>query len=185
MGPLQTDRLHLRSFTMDDVDALAAMNGDAVVMEYFPATMSRAESVAFLERVMAHEAAHGFSLMALHLKDSGEFCGFTGLLTADFDAPFCPAVEIGWRFCKSTWGQGLGPEAARACMAYGFEVLALDEIVSFTTAANKRSRRVMEKINMRHDVAGDFAHPNLPDGHALRPHVLYRLRREEWTGLAI
>lgn len=182
---LETDRLHLRPFTLDDLDAVTAMNGDARVMEYFPATLNRAESAAFLRRIMAHHAAHGFSLLALHARESGVFCGFTGLLTADFDAPFCPAVEIGWRLPHAAWGQGLGPEAARACLAYAFEVLALPEIVTFTSVKNFRSIRVMQKIGLQHDAAGDFDHPNLPPGDALRPHVLYRLRREEWTALQV
>ena len=178
---LETERLTLRSFTMDDLDDVAAMNADARVMEYFPATLSRDECAAFLQRVMAHEAAHGFSLLALYLKDTGAFCGFTGLLMADFDAPFCPAVEIGWRFAHAAWGQGLGPEAARACLAFGFDGLRLKEIVSFTTVKNLRSIRVMEKIGMARDAADDFDHPNVPPGHALRPHVLYRLRRDRWN----
>ena len=178
---LASERLTLRPFTMDDLDDVAAMNADARVMEYFPATMSRDESAAFLKRVMAHQTAHDFSLLAIHKKGDGAFCGFTGLLTADFDAPFCPAVEIGWRFPHAAWGQGLGPEAARACLAFGFNELQLAEIISFTTVTNLRSIRVMEKIGMLRDTAHDFDHPNLPPGHALRPHVLYRLRRDEWN----
>ena len=57
-----------------------------------------------------------------------------------------------------------------------FERLALPEVVALTVPANTRSRAVMERLGMRHDVAGDFEHPRLPAGHRLRPHVLYRLR---------
>jgi RimJ/RimL family protein N-acetyltransferase len=62
---------------------------------------------------------------------------------------------------------------------YAFEKLGLEEIVSFTVPENMRSRRVMEKIGMTHDAWDDFDHPNLPEGHPLRRHVLYRLRRPE------
>jgi len=58
--------------------------------------------------------------------------------------------------------------------------LNLESLVSFTVLANVRSRRVMEKIGMTRDSAGDFEHPNLPKGHPLRPHVLYRLSRTDW-----
>ncbi len=71
-------------------------------------------------------------------------------------------------------GAGLATEAARAVMRHGFETLRLNEIVSFTVPANVRSRRVMEKLGMTHDPADDFDHPNLPEGHHLRRHVLYR-----------
>ena len=178
---LKTERLTLRPFTMDDFDNLAAMNADARVMEYFPAPLSHDESAGFLQRIMAHEAAHGFSLLAVHKKDDGAFCGFTGLLTANFDAPFLPAVEIGWRLVHAAWGQGLGPEAARACLELGFSGLQLEEIISFTAVKNSRSIRVMEKIGMERDRAHDFDHPNVSPGHALRPHVLYRLRRDKWN----
>jgi RimJ/RimL family protein N-acetyltransferase len=56
-------------------------------------------------------------------------------------------------------------------------VIGLDSLVSFTVPANLRSRRVMEKLGMTHNEAEDFDHPNLPQGHPLRRHVLYRLHR--------
>lgn len=64
-------------------------------------------------------------------------------------------------------------------VAFGFNALGLREIVSFTVPANRRSRRVMEKIGMARDPAGDFDHPALPEGHPLRRHVLYRIARLE------
>lgn len=177
MEILQTERLRLVDFTTAHLDDFTAMNGDPDVMEFFPAPQSGDESAGFLARIIAHREKHGFSLYALHLKSDDSFVGFTGLLQADFDAPFTPAVEIGWRFAKSAWGQGLGPEAARACLAYGFDVLALDEIVSFTAIQNKRSIRVMEKIGMQRDAADDFDHPKLEADDPLCRHVLYRKRR--------
>ena len=66
--------------------------------------------------------------------------------------------------------------AARQAVDYGFGQAGLDELVSFTSCGNLRSRRLMERLGFVHDVAGDFAHPNIPAGHELRPHVLYRKR---------
>ena len=85
-------------------------------------------------------------------------------------------MEIGWRLDAAYWNRGLATEGARAVLRYGFEELGLHEIVSFTVPANLPSRRVMEKLGMRHDPAGDFDHPRLPEGHPLRRHVLYRLK---------
>jgi RimJ/RimL family protein N-acetyltransferase len=62
---------------------------------------------------------------------------------------------------------------------YAFEKLGLEGIVSFTVPENMRSRRVMEKMGMTHDASDDFDHPNLPEGHPLRRHVVYRLRKRE------
>ena len=61
-------------------------------------------------------------------------------------------------------------------MTFGFDELGLDEIVSFTTADNRRSRRVMERLGMTHAAGETFDHPRLSPGHPLRRHVLYRLR---------
>jgi RimJ/RimL family protein N-acetyltransferase len=66
-------------------------------------------------------------------------------------------------------------EAARTCVEYAFGELGLRELVAFTVLANKASRRVMEKLGMRHSPEDDFEHPDLPPGHPLRQHVLYRL----------
>jgi Acetyltransferase (GNAT) domain len=85
-------------------------------------------------------------------------------------------VEIGWRLAADTWGRGLATEGALAIVRYAFDVLALTELVSFTTVENTPSRRVMEKLGMTHDPADDFDHPGVPEGHPLRRHVLYRLR---------
>jgi RimJ/RimL family protein N-acetyltransferase len=103
------------------------------------------------------------------------FIGFTGLNTARFDAPFTPAVEVGWRLARDHWGNGYATEAAAAAIAFGFDELHLDEIVSFTACRNARSRRVMERLGMTRDPADDFDHPKVPD--RLNPHVLYRLAR--------
>lgn len=86
-------------------------------------------------------------------------------------------MEIGWRLARPFWGAGYAAEAARAALADGFDRLALSEVVSFTVPANRRSRAVMERLEMRHSPADDFDHPTVPDGHPLRRHVLYRLTR--------
>jgi ribosomal-protein-alanine N-acetyltransferase len=154
------------------------MNADPRVMEFFPASLTRVESDAGIDRIRAHFAQHGFGLYAAELRQTAEFIGFVGLAVPNFEAHFMPSVEVGWRLAASHWGQGLATEGARAVVAHAFEGLGLRELVSFTVPANARSRHVMEKIGMTHDERDDFDHPNLPEGHALRRHVLYRLRRE-------
>ena len=97
-----------------------------------------------------------------------------------FEAKFTPCVEIDWRLAAEHWNQGLATEGARAVAHHAFENLGIPELVSFTVPANKPSRRVMEKLGMTRDPAEDFEHPRLPEGHPLRRHVLYRLRREQF-----
>ncbi|MFC5379966.1 GNAT family N-acetyltransferase [Aquipuribacter nitratireducens] len=177
----RTERLVLRGFTDADRDPFAALNADPEVMEHFPAPYDRQRSDAFVDRVLARWAERQYGLWALERSDTGEFIGYTGLWPAEFEAPFTPAVEVGWRLARAHWGQGFATEAALESLRYGFDDLGLDEIVSFTARTNERSWRVMERIGLRRDAAGDFEHPSVPLGHRVRPHVLYRLRREDWA----
>lgn len=85
----------------------------------------------------------------------------------------------GRRLARSAWGQGYATEAARAASRDGFERVGLQEIVSFTSAINLRSRRVMESLGMSRSEVGDFEHPSVPAGHPLRHHVLYRLPKPD------
>ena len=190
---LRTERLVLRPWRDEDLAPFAALNADPAVMDYLPATLSRAESDAFAARVRREMDERGFGLWAVEVPGVAPFVGFTGLAVPRFSAHFTgkrsaqrgrspsgvvqDCVEVGWRLAREHWGRGYAPEAARAALAHGFGALGLDEIVSFTAVANLRSRRVMEKLGMRHDPAEDFDHPSLAEGHPLRRHVLYRLRR--------
>jgi ribosomal-protein-alanine N-acetyltransferase len=174
---IAADRLLLRRWRDRDRDPFAAMNADARVMEFYPRTLSREESDRAVDRLEMHFERKGFGLWAAELRDSGEFIGYIGLSVPAFEAPFTPCVEIGWRLAAGHWGRGLATEGARSALEWGFDSLALDEIVSFTVPGNMRSRRVMEKIGMMRDEKGDFDHPLIPAAHPLRKHVLYRVRR--------
>jgi RimJ/RimL family protein N-acetyltransferase len=156
-------------------------------MEWFPSVLSRAESDVAAERIRRELAERGFGLWAVEAPGVAPFVGFTGLSVPRFAAHFTgkrspsgaveECVEIGWRIARDHWGCGYAPEAARAALAFGFERLGLDEVVSFTAAGNAKSRRVMEKLGMTRDPGDDFDHPSLPAGHRLQRHVLYRIRR--------
>jgi len=174
-SPIQTERLVLRCWRDDDRAPFAAMCADARVMEFLPSVLDRAESDAKIDGYMADQAAQGFCFWAVEECATGAFAGYTGLRAIDFDAHFTPAVEVAWRLPVSRWGHGYATEAARACLAYAFQTLNLKEVVAITTAANQRSRAVMDRIGMRRDPADDFIHPTLPPDHRLQPCVLYRI----------
>ena len=174
---ITTDRLLLRRWRDSDRLPFQAMNADPRVMEFMPSLLSPDESDALIDRAQAHFDRHGYGPFAVELLEDHSFIGFIGLSIPNFDAPFMPAVEVGWRLAFDYWGRGLATEGARAVVRYAFEELGLDSLVSFTVPGNLRSRRVMEKIGMTHDPRDDFDHPRLPEGHPLRRHVLYRLQR--------
>lgn len=177
---LNSPRLLMRQWRDDDLPAFAHMCADPQVMRYFPHPLTRLESAKLIGRVRGHFAEYGFGLWALERKDTREFIGFTGLCMVGFNAAFTPAVEIGWRLAKEHWGLGYASEAAWTVMGCGFEHLELEQIVSFTALSNLPSQKVMQAIGMRTDSVDDFDHPNLPEGHPLRPHVLYRINRKQW-----
>ena len=177
---LRTERLLLRDWRPDDRPPFAALNADPEVMEHFPATMSRAESDALVDRIQDGFDRHGFGLWAIEVVETGAFIGFTGLIMQTFEAHFTPAVEVGWRLSRSAWGHGYASEAARAALGYAFDHAGLDEIVSMTPTTNVRSQAVMRRIGMTRDPADDFDHPNVPATSPLRRHVLYRISATAW-----
>ena len=185
MTELRTDRLLMRRWREADREAMAAITADPEVQRYYPAPLTRAETDEFIDRIEAEFDERGWALWALEVAGTGEMIGYTGLEIPGFEAHFTPAVEVGWRLARGAWGHGYATEAARAAVDYGFRELGLDEIVSFTVPANARSRAVMERLGMTHDPAEDFDHPGLPEGHALRRHVLYRISAEEHSAAAL
>lgn len=182
MAPIEFDtaRLRLRAWRDADREPFAALNADPAVMEFFPALQTRVQSDASIDFWMTQFAAQGWSNWAVETLDGDAFIGFVGLSVPRRQLPCSPCVEIGWRLARVYWGRGYASEAARAALALGFTRLGLDEIVSFTALGNGRSRAVMERIGLRHDAAGEFEHPALPEGHVLRRHCLYRLARVDW-----
>lgn len=177
----------MRPWRPSDREPFAALNADPQGMEHFPAPLSRKESDAFAAASAEAITRQGWGRWALEIAETGEFIGFTGLHRPTFEAHFLPAVEIAWRLSRRSWGKGYATEAATAALDVAFDRLGLDEVVSFTAAANLRSRAVMERLGMTRDPAEDFDHPVLPSGHRLRRHVLFRLpaaRRRERRGPA-
>jgi RimJ/RimL family protein N-acetyltransferase len=176
-----TQRLRLRGWRDADLEPFAALNADPRVMEFFVQPLERAQSEAFAIRAGEKLVERGFGLWAVEAPDIAPFLGYVGLAEPSFQAPFTPCVEVGWRLARQYWGQGFATEAAAAVIDYAFGTLGLNEIVSFTAVGNQRSRQVMERLGMRRHAREDFDHPNVPDGHRLRPHVLYRLVASQWT----
>ena len=171
----ETPRLLLRQWRDTDYAPFAALNADPPVRQYFPDILTTGQSRAQADAYRSLIDKNGWGLWALEVKRTGEFVGFTGLHAPSATLPFSPCVEVGWRLARDAWGCGYATEAAREAAIYGFEVLGLEEIVSFTAVGNARSRAVMERLGMRFD--RNFEHPGLPEGSLLREHCLYRMGR--------
>lgn len=174
---LRTERLLLRRWRPEDRAAFAAINANPRVTEFLGGPVSRYRSDLLVDWIERMFDSQGFGFWALELIGGAPFIGMAGLGVPRFDAPFMPAVEVGWRLDPRYWGCGYATEAARASVAFAFDTLGLDEVVAFTAEGNLRSRKVMERVGMHNDPADDFDHPLLAEGSPLRHHVLYRIRR--------
>ena len=182
MRPIRTERLILRNWEDRDRKLFHRINSDERVMEFFPFRRNRAETDAKMDEFRGWIEEDGYGFAAAEIAATGECIGFVGLLDTD-DVPSLPysAIEIGWRLAPEFWGKGYVTEASEAWLAFGFETLKLDEIVSFAVAENHRSTAVMKRLGMRADPSADFDHPDVPDSHPhLKRHVMYRLSREDW-----
>ncbi len=200
-GPeLRTERLLLRRWRERDRGPFAAINRDADVVRFLPAPLTPAQSDDVIVGIEAHFERHGYGLWALQRlaapdaspapgapsppdapgAQGEQLLGFTGLNVVSFDAPFTPAVEVGWRLARAAWGHGYATEAARAALRFGFERAGLEQVVAMTVPRNARSRAVMERLAMTHAEREDFDHPRVPRGSPLRRHVLYRMSAARW-----
>src|SRR5438034_6434206 len=113
---LETERLVLRRWRDEDLDAYAAMNADPEVMRYIGDghVQDRAEAAATLQRMRQHWDEHGFGRWAVERKDDGEVLGFAGLGFPRFFPDLATIPEIGWRLARLHWGKGYATEAATA-----------------------------------------------------------------------
>ena len=179
---LYTKRLLLRRWADADREPFARISADPEVMQYRLAPLSHRESDNLIDESEASFEKNGFGLWAVERIEDGRLLGFAGLGTSDFDAAFCPAVDVGWTLARDVWGHGYATEGAVAALDYAFDRLRLDEVVAHTSERNERSRAVMRRLGMIHDSQDDFDAPWYRPGHPRRRFVLYRIKAREWAG---
>lgn len=180
MKPLRTERLILRNWEDRDRELFYCINADERVMEFFPFRRDRAQADAKMEELRDTIERDGFGFAAVEIAATGECIGFVGITRTDHVPSVPKGIEIGWRLAPEFWGHGYVAEAARAWLAFGFETLGLEEIVSFAVEGNSRSIAVMKRIGMTAEPALDFNHPAVPESHPhLKRHVFYRLKKTD------
>ncbi len=140
---IETERLVLRPMGMDDLDALVALQAAPEVVRFFdPYTRARG-----LERLQEDERQwreRGHGLLAVTDRSNGQFLGRVGLR----HRPEWDEVAVGWVLRPDFWGRGLATEAARACVAWGFDALDVPYLIALIEPANARSIRVAERLGM-------------------------------------
>ena len=171
----------MRRWRDDDLEPWAAMNADPHVMRFFPSVNTAEKAKEVADRARALLERDGYGWWVAEIKGGAPFAGVIALQEVPFVAKFTPAVEIGWRLAPAFWGRGYATEGARRVLAFAFGELGLSEVVAMTAAINEPSRRVMERLGMTYDPRDDFEHPKVEAGHAVRPHVLYRIAAPKKT----
>jgi ribosomal-protein-alanine N-acetyltransferase len=146
MPVLETQRLVLREFQFEDLDALATILCDRETMRYYPVSFDRAAVADWIQRNRTRYANDGHGLWAMILKSTRELIGDCGLVTQSVDG--VDEIEIGYHVRRDLWNQGYASEAARACRDYGFANLKVDHLISLIRPENHASRRVAEKNGM-------------------------------------
>jgi RimJ/RimL family protein N-acetyltransferase len=166
-------RLGFRGWLDEDIDTMAAINADPVVMEFFPSELSHQQSAAFIERMQQEFNDKGFCYYAVDILLTGECIGFIGLHEQVFEATFTPCIDIGWRLGSAHWNKGFATEGAKRCLDYAFQDLGLTSIYAITPIVNKKSEAVMKKIGMQQQLY--FNHPLLANDKRLEACVLYKI----------
>ena len=143
---IETERLRLYPFTLDDVDRLHQLFIDPGVRKYLwdDEVISKEIAKEIIEKSVAMSEEDGKGLWSVLTRESDELIGFCGFWF--FHEP--PQLEILYGIAPSHWGQGIATEAAKAMMSYGFEELRFDCIIASTDAPNLASVRVMQRIGM-------------------------------------
>lgn len=176
----KTERLICRPLASTDRDELIDVHSDPRMSKFFPFAFTPSYIDGLIERIEAAQTDNGFCFGPTFLRSTGRMVGLVGLNQVSFEAPFTPAVEVGWRIAANHWGRGYASEAGAGALRFGFEQLQLTEIVSFAVPANIYSTRVMQRIGMKPRPDLDFDHPDIEAGSALKRHVLYSVTLEEW-----
>jgi len=149
LADVDTERLHLRQFRTDDVDALAVVFAKREVWEFpFGRAFTRDETVAFLAaRIDEYESCRVGCWLASE-RATERVVGYVGISVPTFYPEILPAVEVGWRFDPDVWGRGYATEGARAALDQSFGPLGLDRVCSLPQSDNTASVRVAERLGM-------------------------------------
>ena len=146
---LETERLLLRGFVPGDANALAAVLGDAVAMEFYPAALDRSAVKQWIAKNVERYRRHGHGLWAMLLKEPRELIGDCGCTLQEVQGK--NEIEVGYHVRRDLWGRGYATEAARACTDYAFQKLGARRVISMIRPENVRSIRVAEKNGMHRE----------------------------------
>lgn len=170
VGPqpvLTTPRLLLRPYAAGDLDAMAGMFGDPDVTAFtFLGYRNREQTAEVLEEYMGFLAAHGYGMLAILDRATGEYLGEAGLFMSPMGVP-----ALRYALVKAAWGRGYAVEASAAVIDDSFERLGLERLIAGVKFENTPSLRVMEKLGFAYEET------MTAEGHTFG---LFSISREAW-----
>jgi RimJ/RimL family protein N-acetyltransferase len=165
---IKTQRLILRGFRQEDLEAYGDMCKDGEVMRYLGGkSLPRSEAWRNMSMIAGHWMLRGYGMWAVEESKTGEMIGRVGCWYPEG----WPGFEIGWTLRRAFWRQGFATEAGKAAMNYAFRELQQPEVISLINPENIASRTVAEKLGER--VSGKteiFGHEVL----------IYKITKDEW-----
>jgi RimJ/RimL family protein N-acetyltransferase len=143
---IETERLVMRPWREEDLDAYAEMCADREVMRYIGSgrPLDRDEAWRQIAIFVGHWELRGFGLWVVETKDEPSFVGRVGL----WQPEGWPGLEVGWALARRHWGQGYATEAGRASMEFGWKAVQAPSLISLIQPENEPSRRVAERLDM-------------------------------------
>ena len=171
---IETERLILREYTMEDFDALYEILSDPITMQHYPKPYDENGTKRWLKWSITNYEKYGFGLWAMQLKESGEFIGDCGITMQKINGELLP--EVGYHIHRNHWRRGYGKEAARAVRDWGFGNTDFDSLYSYMKYTNAASWSTaaangMKKIKEFRDEEDGIL-------------FVYRITRGEWESLS-
>ena len=171
---IETDRLILREFRLDDAEAMLAMDSDPEVHRYLGNnTIDDIEAIRkTIEHVQLQYEKNGIGRWAIVEKETKAFVGWTGLkyetLLIDNKTRY---YDLGYRILRKYWGKGFATESALASLEYGFNEMQLHEIGAIADCKNKASNHILQKVGLQQVKQFDVG---------TGPHYLYNISKTDW-----
>lgn len=142
---INSERIYLRAFTLEDLNLLHCLNSDPEVMEFIKKPESLEESEESLKRCISYYEGNGLGIWAMHLIDTDEFIGLFIFRPYENSED----IELGYRLHKKFWGKGYASEMTNTIIDYAFDVLEIPELFAVTMPGNINSEKVLKKCGFR------------------------------------
>ena len=167
---IETKRLLLREYTMDDFDALYHIMSDPETMQHYPTPFDQEKTRNWISWNLDNYKKYGFGLWAIVLKETNEFIGDCGITIQNIDGKMLP--EIGYHIHKQYWRQGYAKEAARSVRDWVFQNTQYETIYSYMKYTNIASYSTAVSIGMKKVKEYSDSNNNIS--------YVYAITRSEW-----